>query len=256
VYKGDQWAGFDPAVVIVISASAEPVEELTVLDVDTAQPIQVAVATTLGPSPSTTAAPTTAAATTTTTVQAVTTVAPTTAAPTTAAPTTAPATTVPATAPVTTPAPTTAPPTVVDAAGEGEVSASSQYDASFSPALATDGDPTTSWFSAGSIVDGDESTFTWQNTQDDLITEITIVSNANHEVPEFRRNFGFDEVSVAVLDASGQVVFESTVPLPGTPDPDVSVRPGARGATVSLTFKGHEAPDCGGFSELQVLVAR
>ncbi|MDQ1505511.1 MAG: hypothetical protein QOD57_3238, partial [Actinomycetota bacterium] len=167
------------------------------------------------------------------------------AAPTTA--TTKPPATSPPTSPPTTAAPTTtsAPKPPVDITSRGSASASSEYPGGAYPAhLAVDGDVTTSWFSAG----GTGSTFTWTGPLA-TITEVDAISNRNH--PQFPTGFGFGQVIVRVLRA-GSVVFQQTVGLPGTPDPDVTVFPNVAGDTVTLQFLQPEAPDCGGFAELRV----
>jgi hypothetical protein len=81
---------------------------------------------------------------------------------------------------------------------------------------------------------------------------VEAISNRNH--PEFPTGFGFGQVIVRVLRA-GSVVFEQTVGLPGTPDPDVIVSPNVVGDTVALQFLQPESPDCGGFAELRVMRA-
>jgi hypothetical protein len=139
---------------------------------------------------------------------------------------------------------------------EGFVDASSTYSDQYSTSLAIDGDDTTSWFSAGSNVDGKYSFFRWTGAQDDLITSVGILSNKNHQDPNVRTGYGFASVTVQVLDSANTAVFEQNVPLDGTPDPDVFVQPNVVGRTVILFFYGHEAPDCGGFSELQIVAAR
>ncbi|MDQ1492348.1 MAG: hypothetical protein QOJ23_4862 [Actinomycetota bacterium] len=161
-------------------------------------------------------------------------------------PATSPSTS-PATSPPTTGAPTTtsAPKPPVDITSRGAASASSEYPGGAYPAhLAVDGNVTTSWFSAG----GTGSTFTWTGPLA-TITEVDAISNRNH--PEFPTGFGFGQVIVRVLRA-GSVVFQQTVGLPGTPDPDVTVFPNVAGDTVALQFLQPEAPDCGGFAELRV----
>lgn len=159
----------------------------------------------------------------------------------------------------TTPAPTPATVAPVeanyDATFEGIVSASSTY-SGYPTTLAVDGDRSTSWFSAGSQVDGDSSVFQWTGSQDDLIATISIISNESHAERSFRTNFGFEAVTIQVLDANNGVVYQELVGLPGTPDPFVTVRPGVNGRSVRLIFTGHESPDCGGFGELQVGVVR
>ena len=139
---------------------------------------------------------------------------------------------------------------------EGTLAATSTYSAEFPVALAVDGNRATSWFSKGSQVDGPTTTFTWTYSREELITLVRIVGNGEHSNTNFRRNFGFANVIIRVLDTGGQVDFEQTVALPGTPDPDAVVQPGVRGRTVQLVFSGGEAPDCGGFSELEVGVTR
>jgi hypothetical protein len=158
-----------------------------------------------------------------------------------------------------TPEPTSAPTPVpqanYDAAPEGAVQASTTYPG-YAAAAAVDGDVTSSWFSAGSQADGQDSTFTWHGLRDDLIASVTILSNADHATPDFRTGFGFESVTIQVLDSAGALAFEETLALPGTPDPHVTVKPGVVGRSVHLTFTGHEAPDCGGFAELQIGVVR
>lgn len=143
----------------------------------------------------------------------------------------------------------------VEAARLGTVQASTSYQG-FPASLATDGDLSTSWFSAGSNFDGADSTFTWTGQQDDYINAVTIRGNASNEVVEYRTGFGFDLVVIQVLDASGAVVFEESAALGGTPDPDVTVFPAVIGRSIVLTFTGHESPDCGGFAELSIEVLR
>ena len=77
-----------------------------------------------------------------------------------------------------------------------------------------------------------------------------MVSNEAH--PQFPTGYGFEKVTVYVYDPSGAIAFRQEVPLTGTPDPDVNVKPNVRGMAVELYFEGHEAPDCGGFAELRV----
>ena len=139
---------------------------------------------------------------------------------------------------------------------EGAVSATSVFSPAFGTALAVDGKPETSWFSRGSQVDGPSTTFTWTYPKDELITLVRIVGNGAQSEPSFRKNYGFGSVIIRVLDANGRADFEQTVALPGTPDPDAVVQPGVRGRIIQLVFSGGEAPDCGGFSELEVGVTR
>lgn len=153
------------------------------------------------------------------------------------------------------PPPPTATTAPVNIAHEGLTEVSSTY-SGFPASFSLDGNRATSWFSAGSAVDGDSSYYYWEGASDDLITSIAVLSNASHSEPSFRTGFGFESVTVQVLDAAGALVFEQTSGLPGTPDPDVFVHPNVVGRSVILIFAGHESPDCGGFSELQIIAGR
>ena len=119
-----------------------------------------------------------------------------------------------------------------------------------------DGDLGTSWFSAGPEPQGGPTIFLWTGRQEDLISSVAVFSNALNNDPSVRRNFGFGSVVVQVLNASGTVVFQQFVDLPGTPDPNITVQPRVVGRAVRLLFSGHEDPHCGGFSELQVFAER
>jgi len=151
----------------------------------------------------------------------------------------------------------TATPAVPNAeiASEGIVDASSIYDSTFPASLVLDGDLSTSWFSAGPDADG-TSTFVWTGVQEDFIASIDLISNREHQVVDFRTGYGFGEVIVQVYDAADNLVFEETVNLDGTPDPDVHVEPNVVGQWIWLIFNGSEALDCGGFAELYVNVVR
>ncbi len=61
---------------------------------------------------------------------------------------------------------------------------------------------------------------------------------------------------VQVYNAADELVYEETVNLDGSPDPDVHVEPNVVGQWIWLVFTRHEANDCGGFAELQVNVVR
>ena len=169
------------------------------------------------------------------------------------------ATTEAATEPATTEAATTAEPPPettapsTDITSQGGVNATSEFSSQFPASLAVDGDPTTSWFSGGSNADGDTSTFAWGSPSDALfnIDTVKVVSNAANSTPDFRSGFGFEQVEVVVA-RKGKTVWSQTVPLPGTPDPDVTVHPGVVGDRVYLYLTGHEAANCGGFAELIV----
>jgi serine/threonine protein kinase/Mg-chelatase subunit ChlD len=141
-------------------------------------------------------------------------------------------------------------------AAEGTVEASSIYDANYPASLAVDGDLSTSWFSAGTIKGDTNPTYVWTGQQDDFIASIELISNREHQVVDFRTGFGFESVTVQVLDAQGNVVFEESASLEGTPDPDVTFTPNEVGRSIRFIFSGGEAPDCGGFGELKVNVVR
>jgi hypothetical protein len=154
------------------------------------------------------------------------------------------------------PSPTPIPPPNAEIASEGAVEASSIYDSTYPASLATDGDPSTSWFSAGAIKGDGAPIYIWTGAQDDFIASIDIVSNREHQVVAFRTGYGFAEVTVQVLDSAGNIVFEESARLDGTPDPDVRVTSNVAGRSIRLIFSGGEAPDCGGFAELYVNVVR
>jgi len=141
-------------------------------------------------------------------------------------------------------------------ASEGTVEASSIYDATYPASLAVDGDLSTSWFSAGAIKGDSNPTYVWTGLQDDLIGSIDLISNREHQVFDFRTGYGFGSVTVQVLDAQGNVVFEEGASLDGTPDPDIHMTPNVVGRSIRFIFSGGEAPDCGGFAELRVGVVR
>jgi hypothetical protein len=140
-------------------------------------------------------------------------------------------------------------------ASEGSVQASSIYDSNFPASLAVDGNPGTSWFSAGPGGDG-TSSYVWTGVQDDFIASVELISNRDHQVVDFRTGFGFGGLTVQVLDAQGNVVYEESASLDGTPDPDIRVSPNVVGRSVRMIFTGSEALDCGGFAELKIGVVR
>ena len=152
--------------------------------------------------------------------------------------------------------PTTIPEPNAEIASEGTVEASSIYDSTYPASLAIDGDLRTSWFSAGAIKGDNKPTYVWTGLQDDFIASIELISNREHQVVDFRTGYGFEEVTVQVLDAQGGVVFEESAALDGTPDPDVQVQPNVIGRSIRFIFTGGEAPDCGGFGELKINVVR
>ncbi len=143
----------------------------------------------------------------------------------------------------------------VNVTAEGAVQASSTFPG-YPASLAVDGDPTTSWFSTGPGPGGTPSTFRWTGKRDDRIDSITVQSNRLNSNPAFRTGYGFGSVTIQVLDGSQNVVYATTVDLPGTPDPDVTVSPQVVGRSVVLILAGHEAPNCGGFAELTIIARR
>jgi serine/threonine protein kinase len=140
-------------------------------------------------------------------------------------------------------------------ASEGTVDASSFYDSTFPASLGIDGDLTTSWFSAGPDADG-TSTYVWTGIQEDFIASIDIISNRENAVAEFRTGYGFESVIIQVYSAKDELVYEETVSLAGTPDPDIQITPNVVGQWVWFIFSGSEAPDRSGFGELKVGVVR
>ena len=158
--------------------------------------------------------------------------------------------------PLAIPSSTAVPEPNAEIASEGTVEASSSYDATYPASLAVDGDLSSSWFSAGSIKGDNNPTYTWTGQQDDLIASIDLISNREHRVADFRTGYGFASVTVQVLDAQGNVVFEEGASLDGTPDPDVHFTPNKVGRSIRLIFAGGEAPDCGGFGELRIGAVR
>ncbi len=230
-YTGPSWEGFDPVSVAVVSPSEAPLATLVLTDVDTGERFErpvgssgdadidlgagVPETTTSTSSGTTTSAPTTIG----TTPQTITTTAG----------------------------------TGSDITARGTATASSEYrTGEFPAALAIDGDPTTSWFSAGDV-DGPSSVYVWLLDADTPISEVRITGNAQQATPEFRQGFGFDSVTIRVIDGAGTTVFEQIHDLAGSPDPDVVVFPGVSGRSVALTLTGHESPDCGGIAELTVI---
>ncbi|HLJ07472.1 MAG TPA: discoidin domain-containing protein, partial [Acidimicrobiia bacterium] len=142
----------------------------------------------------------------------------------------------------------------VDATREGTVSVSS-FTPGYPASLAVDGDPTTSWFSTGDQ-DGPSSTFTWTHSRDDLITLVRITGNQDDANPSFRQGFGFNSVTLQILNSAGAVVYSQNQPGPNDQAGLVSFTPGVTGRTVRLVLNGHISPSCGGFSELYVGVTR
>jgi Mg-chelatase subunit ChlD len=138
---------------------------------------------------------------------------------------------------------------------EGRVEVSSIYDANSGASLTLDGNLSTSWWSAGPGQDG-LTTYQWTGERDDFIATIEVISNRENEVIDFRTGYGFEAATVQVLDAQGLVVFEESIELSGTPDPDIFVHPRVTGRSILLIFSGSEALDCGGFAELLIGAVR
>ena len=233
-YTGSPWPAFRPETVQVVRPAPEPVEEFSAVDVRSGAPISVDVAERPSEVPS---APT---------------VQPSSPAAPTPSPTPAPTPT-PA---VATEAVTEGAGSMVDASAEGTIETSSVYSDDYPAALALDGDVTTSWFSAGPGQDGAASTVTWFAESAERIGEVHVIGNAANADPSIREGFGFEEVTVQVLDGVGEVTYEETFALAGTPDPEVVAHPDAVGTTVRLLLRGHEDPTCGGIAELRVGVVR
>jgi len=159
-----------------------------------------------------------------------------------------------------TPTPTATPtatpvPVSTDITAQGTLDVSSVFGGNqFPAALAVDGRRDTSWFSAGPAGDG-RTTFTWTSPTAEFIESVAIAWNGQHATVAFRRGFGFTSMRVLLLD--GDIVAkEVTVALSGGGGPDVTVPLGAKGTAVMFILLGSEAPNCGGFSELQVLALR
>jgi hypothetical protein len=222
-YVGTAWQGFDPARAVEIKPCDEPITEFVLRDAATGEPFVRQIGSNVLAD----------AAVTTTTV---------------------PPTTTTTTVPPTTTTTTTLPTADHDATREGTVSASSRLCGSYSASKAADGDVTTSWISSSG--DGAVSTFEWTGTVDEFIGVVEVVSNAANATVSRRTDHGFALVTVQVLDAAGNTIFEEVVELPGTPDPDVEVYPNVVGRTVRLLLEGRENASGSGFAELRVLVAR
>jgi hypothetical protein len=158
----------------------------------------------------------------------------------------------------TTTSPSTVPPSTtttvaqpINVTSQGTVSASSTYSAQYPASNAVDGNPTTSWFSAGES-DGPDSTFTWQGRSDVKITTITITGNEDNADPANRNGYGYAQTEIQVLNSAGVVVFDQTYPGPSDSTHDISASPDVVGETVHLILENRESPDCGGFAELTV----
>ncbi|HEY4938835.1 MAG TPA: discoidin domain-containing protein, partial [Actinomycetota bacterium] len=237
-YTGTAWPGFTPAAVIVVVPPPTVINVFTLVNI--ADPTQSfdRPARTNGPADTAPVPFATAAASPAATPSE-----------------TTPSASSPATSPPPSPTPAGTPAQNVDATKEGAVSASSSFSSEFPPSLAIDGDPTTSWFSAGSS-DGPFSTFTWKGARDDLITDVTITGNQQHANPAFRRGFGFATTTLEILAANGTVVFTQDMPGPNDQVGVLTFHPGVVGRSVRLRLHDHLNPTCGGFSGIHVGVSR
>jgi hypothetical protein len=122
----------------------------------------------------------------------------------------------------------------------------------YSAALVMDGNLQTSWFSAGPNQDGSPTKFRWMSPRQECISQVVVYGNGNHRAPELRRSYGFDQVTVRVLDG-GSLLFSDKRLLPAASDPAALVNTGGvRGDQVLLLFEGYQNMQRGGFSELTV----
>lgn len=140
-------------------------------------------------------------------------------------------------------------------AGRVEAETTFENDDSFRAELAADDKLSTSWFSDGPNEDGSPTVFEWIADEEICVETVTMYGNGNHEVEDFQTGYGFGQVTMRVLDESGDPTYAETIQLPGTPDPEaIAQTGGVLGARVQLQLKGHEDPQgsCGGFAELAV----
>lgn len=135
----------------------------------------------------------------------------------------------------------------------GSVIASSTFgDNEFPAALGVDGDPATSWFSAGPGPMAGPATFAWTVDEPRCLSTLVFTGNGGHANPDFHEQFGFEAVTVRVF-LGEKPVFQTNESLRGTPDPTVTVELGdVFGDRVELELSGHEDPICGGFAELEI----
>ena len=155
--------------------------------------------------------------------------------------------------PTSTPTPTPTPePVWVNITHQGWVEVSSTFENNFAAyglQYATDGSTATSWFSWGPT--NGATWYTWDAGQTEVFVEIDVFGNANH--PQFPTGFGFESVLAQIYDEFGNLVWEDSRSLAGTPDPDVFFAPPAvEGQYIQLLFYGSEDLNCGGFSEFVV----
>jgi hypothetical protein len=217
---GTTWPGFSLPQTVVIVASNKPVASFTTANVLTGAPLvrrpgpPKTPGTSSSTRPSTTVTASTSTSTSTTT--------------------------------------TTVPVVPVDVTSRGSGSASSEFSGQYPASLALDGNIGTSWFSGGSNVDGEASTYRWQAPADMHITRVEVIGNAGDTDANTRSGFGFNSVDIQVLGGNGAAMASGSRGLGGTPDPDVSIDFSVTGRIVLVTLHGHEAANCGGFAELRV----
>jgi len=277
-YAGTTWPALDPSTTQVITPTDKPIDTLVLTDPTTGGTIERPVGTAGGsdvpidppggPTSTTSTVPSAPEATTTT-VAATTTVEPTTTAPpTTTVETTTTEASTTTVAPTTTEVvtTTTTPPPIANITAVGQIASSTDYPGGqFPAALAFDGDPATSWFSAG---DADHncqpvtpgvscSSLIWVDTDqstDRLISEVQIIGNTLNADPSVRSGYGFGSVVVTITNLAGAQVYQQTFLLDGD-ELGVDTIPNVRGHSVTLIFEGHDSPDCGGISEFRVIGA-
>ena len=217
-YRGPTWPGYNPNTLVVIEKSTTVITEFTAVDVTTGRPISIPAGSKVTASTGGGSSSTTSTSTSTTT--------------TTAAP---------------------APP--VDVTGDGSGSASS-ITPGYGAGLGVDGNPATSWFSAGvsDSAGSETSVYTWTANKDHQITGIQLVGNGANSTPAFRSGYGFTSATFEVLNSFGGTVFSQDVSFASTgSDPVANLSLNALGKIVRITFHHHQSPDCGGFGDLHVL---
>jgi hypothetical protein len=213
-YRGPTWPGYSPNTLVVIEKSTTVINNFTAVDVTTGQPITV-------PAGSKVTSSTSGSSSSSST-------------------TTAPTTTAPP-----------AQPSDVTRDGSGSASSSTS---GFEPGLGVDGNPATSWFSAGvrDPAGSETSVYTWTAGKDHQITGIQLVGNGANSEPSFRSGYGFTSATFEVLNSFGGTVFSQDVTFAGG-DPNANLSLNALGKIVRITFHHHQNPDCGGFGELHVI---
>jgi hypothetical protein len=154
-------------------------------------------------------------------------------------------------APVT-PPPTPKPAAVTNLAPKARPSASSTSDG-YPASLGIDGDPTTSWFSAGPSPVTHTSTFTLEFDQPVTVTRVEFVGNGQQANPDFRTGYGFGRWTIDLLDGAGHSLLAINSSGSGTTDQNADVPSIAGVSAVLFTGYDSQASDCGGFGELRVI---